>query len=193
MNLKSELSIIKKNWEVKLIEIVGIITEDGGGCVSHTGTHLNSYRKLQPILNLCLLTTKHRQKSSNTIFYNLLQLRTTNLNAISSKFTPTHQTYPILINKKPLFSTFIIFSILFIVNQVKYRARKKMKSEKKSLLQDLIENSVSGCVVTDGGFATHLETLGASINDPLWSAICLIKQPHLIKQVFNFYLFASFS
>jgi hypothetical protein len=76
MNLKSELSIIKKNWEVKLIEIVGIITEDGGGCVSHTGTHLNSYRKLQPILNLCLLTTNHRQKPSNTIFYNLLQIRT---------------------------------------------------------------------------------------------------------------------
>ncbi|CAJ2648433.1 unnamed protein product [Trifolium pratense] len=65
-----------------------------------------------------------------------------------------------------------------------------MKSEKKSLLQDLIENS-GGCVVTDGGFATHLETLGASINDPLWSAICLIKQPHLIKQVHLEYLEAG--
>jgi len=71
-----------------------------------------------------------------------------------------------------------------------------MKGEKKSLLQDLIENS-GGCVVTDGGFATQLEKHGASINDPLWSAICLIKQPHLIKKVFSslhlFSLFLCFS
>jgi len=71
-----------------------------------------------------------------------------------------------------------------------------MKGEKKSLLQDLLENS-GGCVVTDGGFATQLEKHGAFINDPLWSAICLIKQPHLIKKVvfssFIFLCFSSFS
>lgn len=60
---------------------------------------------------------------------------------------------------------------------------EEMKSEKKSLLQNLIE-SAGGCAVTDGGFATQLESYGASINDPLWSAISLIKQPHLIKQVY---------
>ncbi|KAJ1398295.1 Homocysteine-binding domain [Sesbania bispinosa] len=65
-----------------------------------------------------------------------------------------------------------------------------MKSEKKALLQDLIENA-GGCAVTDGGFATQLETHGASITDPLWSAICLIKDPHLIKKVHLEYLEAG--
>lgn len=67
-----------------------------------------------------------------------------------------------------------------------------MKSEKKaSLLQDLIENAAGGCAVTDGGFATQLEKHGASINDPLWSALSLIKEPHLIKQVFFILFFVS--
>ena len=51
-----------------------------------------------------------------------------------------------------------------------------------SLLEDLIEKA-GGCVVIDGGFATQLEIHGASINDPLWSALCLIKDPDLIKTV----------
>lgn len=51
-----------------------------------------------------------------------------------------------------------------------------------SSLDDLIEKA-GGCAVIDGGFATQLETHGAFINDPLWSALCLIKQPHLIKRV----------
>lgn len=63
-----------------------------------------------------------------------------------------------------------------------------MKGEKKPLLQDLIENA-GGCAVTDGGFATQLEAHGASINDPLWSALCLIKDPHLIKQALFFFPF----
>lgn len=61
---------------------------------------------------------------------------------------------------------------------------------KKPLLQDLIDN-VGGCAVIDGGFATQLERHGASINDPLWSALCLIKDPHLIKQVHLEYLEAG--
>ncbi|XP_061360652.1 homocysteine S-methyltransferase 1 isoform X2 [Gastrolobium bilobum] len=65
-----------------------------------------------------------------------------------------------------------------------------VKSEKKPLLQDLIE-SAGGCAVTDGGFATQLEKHGAFINDPLWSAICLIKNPLLIKQVHLEYLEAG--
>lgn len=51
-----------------------------------------------------------------------------------------------------------------------------------SLLDDLIEKA-GGCAVLDGGFATQLEKHGASINDPLWSALCLIEDPHLIKRV----------
>ncbi|XP_012479497.1 homocysteine S-methyltransferase 1 [Gossypium raimondii] len=59
-----------------------------------------------------------------------------------------------------------------------------------SLLEDLIEKA-GGCAVMDGGFATQLESHGASINDPLWSALCLIKDPHLIKQVHLEYLEAG--
>lgn len=57
----------------------------------------------------------------------------------------------------------------------------------KELLQDLIDKS-GGCAVVDGGFATQLERHGASINDPLWSALCLIKDPHLIKRVYIYAL-----
>ncbi|KAH9771835.1 homocysteine S-methyltransferase 1 [Citrus sinensis] len=59
-----------------------------------------------------------------------------------------------------------------------------------SSLDDLIEKA-GGCAVIDGGFATQLETHGASINDPLWSALCLIKQPHLVKRVHLEYLEAG--
>ncbi|TYH76760.1 hypothetical protein ES332_D04G109300v1 [Gossypium tomentosum] len=51
-----------------------------------------------------------------------------------------------------------------------------------SLLEDLIEKA-GGCAVMDGGFATQLESHGASVNFKVWSALCLIKDPHLIKQV----------
>ncbi|KAK7310050.1 hypothetical protein RJT34_07261 [Clitoria ternatea] len=66
-----------------------------------------------------------------------------------------------------------------------------MKSQKRQLLHDLIDNARGGCAVTDGGFATQLETHGASINDPIWSAICLIKHPHLINKVHLEYLEAG--
>lgn len=49
-------------------------------------------------------------------------------------------------------------------------------------LDDFIENA-GGCAVIDGGFATQLEIHGAAINDPLWSALCLIKDPGLVQRV----------
>lgn len=52
-----------------------------------------------------------------------------------------------------------------------------------TLLEDLVEKA-GGCAIIDGGFATQLETHGAAINDSLWSALCLIKDPDLIKRVF---------
>lgn len=55
----------------------------------------------------------------------------------------------------------------------------------KAMLEELIAKS-GGCAIVDGGFATQLEKHGASINDPLWSALCLIKDPHLIQKVFVF-------
>ncbi|XP_031491503.1 homocysteine S-methyltransferase 1 [Nymphaea colorata] len=58
------------------------------------------------------------------------------------------------------------------------------------VLEDLIERA-GGCAVVDGGFATWLEHHGANINDPLWSASCLITNPDLIKQVHVEYLEAG--
>ncbi|KAK4407163.1 Homocysteine S-methyltransferase 2 [Sesamum angolense] len=37
--------------------------------------------------------------------------------------------------------------------------------------------------VIDGGLATELERYGADLNDPLWSAKCLLTSPHLIRTV----------
>lgn len=45
--------------------------------------------------------------------------------------------------------------------------------------------------MVDGGFATQLEIHGAAINDPLWSAVSLIKDPELIKRVHMEYLEAG--
>ncbi|KAI7733424.1 hypothetical protein M8C21_005173, partial [Ambrosia artemisiifolia] len=58
------------------------------------------------------------------------------------------------------------------------------------LLEDFIEKA-GGCAVIDGGFATQLELHGASIKDPLWSALCLINNPHLISKVHLGYLEAG--
>ncbi|XP_057988256.1 homocysteine S-methyltransferase 1 [Hevea brasiliensis] len=59
-----------------------------------------------------------------------------------------------------------------------------------TLLEDLVEKA-GGSAVIDGGFATQLERHGAAINNPLWSALCLIKDPDLIKRVHLEYLEAG--
>ncbi|XAR52404.1 Homocysteine S-methyltransferase [Bertholletia excelsa] len=64
------------------------------------------------------------------------------------------------------------------------RSRKSGKMEiklERGLLEDLIAKA-GGCAVVGGGFATQLEKHGASINDSLWSAVCLIKGPGLAKE-----------
>ncbi|KAK4487655.1 hypothetical protein RD792_005690 [Penstemon davidsonii] len=48
-----------------------------------------------------------------------------------------------------------------------------------------------GSAVIDGGLATELERHGANLNDPLWSAKCLISSPHLITRVHLDYLEAG--
>ncbi|CAM8956511.1 unnamed protein product [Rhodiola kirilowii] len=62
--------------------------------------------------------------------------------------------------------------------------------EEVSALHDLVARA-GGCAVMDGGFATQLEKHGAVINDPLWSALCLIKNPELITKVHMEYLEAG--
>ncbi|KAK7270568.1 hypothetical protein RIF29_23802 [Crotalaria pallida] len=48
-----------------------------------------------------------------------------------------------------------------------------------------------GYAVIDGGFATELESHGADLKDPLWSAKCLITSPHLVRRVHLDYLDAG--
>ncbi|XP_054820718.1 homocysteine S-methyltransferase 3-like [Prosopis cineraria] len=50
-----------------------------------------------------------------------------------------------------------------------------------------------GYAVIDGGFATELEGHGADLNDPLWSAKCLLVSPHLVRRVHLDYLNAGAS
>ncbi|MQL84622.1 hypothetical protein Taro_017125 [Colocasia esculenta] len=57
-------------------------------------------------------------------------------------------------------------------------------------VEELIERA-GGCAVIDGGFATQLEREGADIADPLWSAVCLISNPDLIRKVHLQYLEAG--
>jgi len=48
-----------------------------------------------------------------------------------------------------------------------------------------------GFLVLDGALATELERRGADLNDPLWSARCLLESPNLIEQVHMDYLEAG--
>lgn len=57
-------------------------------------------------------------------------------------------------------------------------------------MSQFLENS-GGVAVVDGGLATELERHGADLNDPLWSAKCLLSSPHLIRQVHLDYLEAG--
>ncbi|KAJ0982500.1 hypothetical protein J5N97_010755 [Dioscorea zingiberensis] len=59
-----------------------------------------------------------------------------------------------------------------------------------SLMQELLRVT-GGSAVIDGGLATELEANGANLNDPLWSARCLIDSPHLIRKVHLDYLEAG--
>ncbi|KAL9240825.1 hypothetical protein vseg_015002 [Gypsophila vaccaria] len=56
---------------------------------------------------------------------------------------------------------------------------------------DFFAKSGNGYAILDGGLATELERHGADLNDPLWSAKCLINSPHLIRRVHLDYLDAG--
>lgn len=49
-----------------------------------------------------------------------------------------------------------------------------------------------GVAVVDGGLATELERHGADLNDPLWSAKCLLTSSHLIRTVLSLSLSLAF-
>ncbi|XVF80822.1 hypothetical protein PTKIN_Ptkin15bG0106100 [Pterospermum kingtungense] len=59
-----------------------------------------------------------------------------------------------------------------------------------SLMRDFLRQA-GGVAVIDGGLATELERHGADLNDPLWSAKCLLTSPQLIRSVHLDYLEAG--
>ncbi|GLJ47880.1 hypothetical protein SUGI_1011090 [Cryptomeria japonica] len=62
--------------------------------------------------------------------------------------------------------------------------------DKSKVLEEFLQKA-GGFGIIDGGLATQLESHGADLNDPLWSAKCLITTPHLIRQVHEEYLEAG--
>ncbi|KAL1832823.1 hypothetical protein DCAR_0102842 [Daucus carota subsp. sativus] len=63
-------------------------------------------------------------------------------------------------------------------------------TDTSSFMTDFLKNS-GGVAVIDGGLATELERHGADLNDPLWSAKCLLTSPHLVRSVHLDYLEAG--
>ncbi|KAK8585678.1 hypothetical protein V6N13_050651 [Hibiscus sabdariffa] len=59
-----------------------------------------------------------------------------------------------------------------------------------ALMRDFLADC-GGCAVVDGGFATELQRHGQDLNDPLWSAKCLISSPQLVRRVHLDYLEAG--
>ncbi|KAH6772790.1 homocysteine methyltransferase 2 [Perilla frutescens var. hirtella] len=59
-----------------------------------------------------------------------------------------------------------------------------------TMMSDFLRHC-GGVAVIDGGFATELERHGADLNDPLWSAKCLLTSPDLIRRVHLDYLEAG--
>ncbi|KAK4763039.1 hypothetical protein SAY87_013413 [Trapa incisa] len=65
------------------------------------------------------------------------------------------------------------------------------QSRQESLSFENFLHQIGGYAVIDGGLATELERRGADLNDPLWSAKCLLSSPHLIRSVHVDYLEAG--
>ncbi|PWA66884.1 selenocysteine Se-methyltransferase [Artemisia annua] len=63
-------------------------------------------------------------------------------------------------------------------------------SNEETLMSDFLRKC-GGVGVIDGGLATELERYGADLNDPLWSAKCLVNSTNLIRQVHLDYLEAG--
>ncbi|GLU08906.1 hypothetical protein SLE2022_257900 [Rubroshorea leprosula] len=63
-------------------------------------------------------------------------------------------------------------------------------AETSLFLSEFLEKC-GGQAVIDGGFATELERHGQDLNDPLWSAKCLVSSPHLVRRVHLDYLDAG--
>ncbi|KAH1096333.1 hypothetical protein J1N35_013254 [Gossypium stocksii] len=62
--------------------------------------------------------------------------------------------------------------------------------EPSSFMADFLAGC-GGYAVVDGGLATELERHGQDLNDPLWSAKCLISFPQLVRRVHLEYLEAG--
>merc|ERR1719440_1088280 len=63
-----------------------------------------------------------------------------------------------------------------------------MESTAKRAKSETLEDPLARCrgdaqvLILDGGLATHIEALGEDIDNSLWSARCLVKNPDIIKR-----------
>ena len=60
-------------------------------------------------------------------------------------------------------------------------AQSAMPERERSALHRIVADK--GFAILDGGLATELERHGKDLNDPLWSAKCLIEDPAAIEAV----------
>ncbi|KAI3526715.1 hypothetical protein L1887_05977 [Cichorium endivia] len=83
------------------------------------------------------------------------------------------------------------FERLFNTETIHFVVIKAMNNvAMNTLMSDFLEKS-GGVAVIDGGLATELERYGANLNDPLWSAKCLLTSTDLIRKVHLDYLEAG--
>ncbi|XP_022959458.1 homocysteine S-methyltransferase 3-like [Cucurbita moschata] len=66
----------------------------------------------------------------------------------------------------------------------------RVPAETTTFMTDFLRQC-GGYGVIDGGLATELERHGADLNDPLWSAKCLVSSPHIVRRVHLDYLDAG--
>ncbi|MEJ8568326.1 homocysteine S-methyltransferase [Elongatibacter sediminis] len=71
----------------------------------------------------------------------------------------------------------------------KQRQPRSSQGHTRNCLNDLIDTQ--GFAIIDGALATELERHGADLDDPLWSARCLMEAPELITRVHRDYLEAG--
>ncbi|PRQ26052.1 putative methyltransferase [Rosa chinensis] len=70
------------------------------------------------------------------------------------------------------------------------RSSSSVETASSSSMREFLRQA-GGVAVVDGGLATELERHGADLNDPLWSAKCLLTSSHLIRAVHLDYLEAG--
>ena len=84
--------------------------------------------------------------------------------------------------EKPVASVRILARLSLTVGAMN---EARVPAETTTFMTDFLRQC-GGYGVIDGGLATELERHGADLNDPLWSAKCLVSSPHIVRRVLSF-------